>query len=383
MADSSTDRRPRAAAGVPPAVEKREGPKMKKALIGSVVLAAGFLAAGILAGWGFFIPGVLLLGAGLFAALFSRKVKQNAAQETRAVQEIISRQSAPALSRAGSSRFTVLIENHKQRGREELKTDHGIALYLERDGRHFLLDTGSGEATYKNAAALGKEMAAVEAVFISHSHDDHGGGLSRFLELNKKAEVFMSKEVAARRYYGKMGFIKKEISIDRTLFKRHAERFNFVDKLTQIGPGLFVLPTIEHRFPLPSENARLYKESGRGLVRDDFDHEQVLVIKDPDGLVVFSGCCHSGVLNVIHAVEEQFPENPIKAVIGGFHLANLLLAKLGQKELDVIALGEALRQSPVQLFLTGHCTGVAGFQNLKKTLGDRLAYFYTGMEFSL
>jgi 7,8-dihydropterin-6-yl-methyl-4-(beta-D-ribofuranosyl)aminobenzene 5'-phosphate synthase len=287
------------------------------------------------------------------------------------------------LPQGDASRFTVLIENFKPAG-SDLKTTHGLSIYLERAGRSYLLDTGTGASTFENAAALGKDIAAVEAVFISHGHFDHGGGLARFFEINDQAKIYSSEAAVRERHFAeKDGAINKNISIDAALYERYPGRFHFVDRVAEIAEDLIVIPAIEQLFPLPGGNANLYRETASGMVKDNFKHEQILLIKEQDGFIVFSGCCHNGILNVIHTVRKHSPETPVKAVLGGFHLLNPDTQQLCETEQAVAALGQKLRAHAIGLYFTGHCTGLEAYTILKKELAGRLLYFHTGLEFTL
>jgi 7,8-dihydropterin-6-yl-methyl-4-(beta-D-ribofuranosyl)aminobenzene 5'-phosphate synthase len=51
---------------------------------------------------------------------------------------------------------------------------------------------------------------------------------------------------------------------------------------------------------------------------DDFAHEIVMAINDNGKLVIFTGCSHNGILNMIETVTREFEGVQIKAVIGAF-----------------------------------------------------------------
>jgi hypothetical protein len=45
-----------------------------------------------------------------------------------------------------------------------------------------------------------------------------------------------------------------------------------------------------------------------------------LVLNTPEGLVVITGCGHTGIVNILTFAREQFANEPVEAVIGGLHL---------------------------------------------------------------
>lgn len=51
---------------------------------------------------------------------------------------------------------------------------------------------------------------------------------------------------------------------------------------------------------------------------DTFDHELLLVIKEHDGLVLFTGCAHSGVLNMVDTAISYFLMRELKQWLGAF-----------------------------------------------------------------
>jgi len=99
--------------------------------------------------------------------------------------------------------ITVLMENNKLKG-SDFKTENGPSLLIEDKHGLILFDTG-GPKNYaiQNAPKLGVDLSKVDAVVISHGHNDHTGGLLSFFKMNDKAPVYLKKE-ALNPYYAKL-----------------------------------------------------------------------------------------------------------------------------------------------------------------------------------
>ena len=169
------------------------------------------------------------------------------------------------------------------------------------------------------------------------------------------------------------------MGIDKALLNKASGRFSFINKTTEIRPNIFIITSLSHKYEQPKGNKYLFTDSGDGCKPDTFDHELLLVIKEDDGLIVFTGCAHSGVLNMIETAIELFPNTRIKAVVGGFHLVGLpLFNSIGGTKKDIEAIGETMLTYPIDKLYTGHCTGMKAYEILKGVLGDYLEYFPTG-----
>ena len=130
---------------------------------------------------------------------------------------------------------------------------------------------------------------------------------------------------------------------------------------------------------LPKGDRYLYLKQADGYLRDPFKHELVFMVRDDDGVAVFTGCGHSGVLNMIATVARQFPADRIKAVVGGFHLVGIpTFDTMAASHDDMVKLGNDLSELPVAAYWTGHCTGHKALAVLKGVLGARLGEFHTG-----
>jgi 7,8-dihydropterin-6-yl-methyl-4-(beta-D-ribofuranosyl)aminobenzene 5'-phosphate synthase len=274
-------------------------------------------------------------------------------------------------------KITVLIENTLADESKTCVAEHGISLYVEANGTTILADTGASDLFLSNAERLGCDIAAVDVAFISHAHHDHGGGLSAFFEANDRARVYLHPG-ARGEYVARVLLTKKDIGLDRDVLEANADRIHYVDSLTEVGEGITIIPNIPPRFPPPRGNRILFRREGGRLVRDTFDHELLLCIREDDGLFLYTGCSHRGVVNMVDAAIAQFPDVPIKAVLGGFHLAHPVFKGMSERRDTVINIGRNLLDYPIGQVYSGHCTGQKAFGVLKSVMGDELEYFSTG-----
>lgn len=276
-------------------------------------------------------------------------------------------------------RITALIENTKVEDRDDLRPEFGLSLHVQVDGSKILFDMGTTAAFASNAEALGIDIADVGVAVLSHHHFDHGGGLERFFELNDQALVFLRRAPAVARYFKAFGVIKRPIGLDLELLDRFARRIEYIDDMRVVAPGVYLLTAIGAAHQRPRGNRRLFVDSGGSLIPDPFDHELMMVVHDDDGMVVFSGCSHHGVLNLIDAARAQFPKVPIKAVFGGFHLIGLpYFNTMAASPSEVREIGWRVMDKVDGPVYTGHCTGEKAFGVLAEVMGDRLNSFRTG-----
>jgi len=276
-------------------------------------------------------------------------------------------------------RVTSLIDNSRVEGREDLDAEFGLSVHVEANGTTILFDMGASDAFARNAALLDIDIAETELAVVSHQHFDHGGGLEHFLETNQRAPVYLRECAISDRWFKALAVIKRPIGLDRGLFDRYAERVEFVEGMRVIAPGIYLLTRIGSTHPRPRGNRRLFVESNGALVPDPFDHELVMVIHEDDGMVVFSGCSHNGILNIIDAAAAQFPRAPIKALFGGFHLIGLpFYNSMAARRVEVRDIGFRTLEKVDGPIYTGHCTGQKAFSILGDVMEDALQHFPTG-----
>ncbi len=273
------------------------------------------------------------------------------------------------------TKIIALVENTKSS--KEYCVKHGLCLYIETAEHKILFDLGPDNTFVKNAEKMGIDLKAVDTVVISHGHKDHGGGLKTFLSLNSKAKIYIRKS-AFDSHYIKLLNIPFPVSLDKSL--DCSERFVFTNDNHVIDDELKVFSNVKsYEFHSKSNDVLFAKKENR-LIKDDFNHEQNLIITSSSGKVLVSGCSHCGIVN-IQKRAEKIANDKMSYVIGGFHLFNPPTKKSESNELIDDIAGALTKTSST--YYTCHCTGVKVYKQMKETLKDRLQYLSTGTELEL
>ncbi len=252
-------------------------------------------------------------------------------------------------------KVTALVENTSCMG--SIGFEHGLSLYIEVGDHKILFDMGQTELFAENAVKLGVDLSAVDFAVLSHGHYDHGGGLKKFFEINGNAPVYVSRYAFGEHYNG----TEKYIGLDGSL--NGEKRFFFTDGEMQILPGitLFSGKGKEKLFDLG--NFGLNVKCGGEFLPDGFLHEQYLLIEEKGKKVLFSGCSHKGVLNIVSWFSPH-------VLIGGFHFSKI---EDTEKLLEYARFLDSFDTD----YYTCHCTGQKQYEFMKKHVKS-LRYLSSG-----
>ncbi len=264
---------------------------------------------------------------------------------------------------------TVLIDNIAQ---PPLLAEWGLSILIEYRGKQILLDTGRSGQFAQNAALLGKSLSDADAGVLSHAHYDHADGMDDFFLLNTSAP-FLLREGTQENCFSGEGADRHYIGIRQGTLQKHRSRLVFVTGDHQLYDGVWLLPH-KANMEQAGRKAHMYLFSDNGWDIDRFQHEQSLVLKTENGLVVFNSCCHGGADVIIEEVRLTLGAD-VHALVGGLHLFR-------SSDEEVISMAERLERTGVQRIVTGHCTGERGFELLKAVLGEKVEQMYSGMKMS-
>ncbi len=246
----------------------------------------------------------------------------------------------------------VLTENTSYK--EDLLYEHGLSLWIETEHHTILFDSGQSDVFYQNALKLNLDLNQVDICVLSHGHYDHAGGLKKFLEMNHHAKIYMHEKVFNSYWHG----YDKYIGIDASL-KDHA-RVVLIQDTLKLDENLTLIPCAQYEPVIPIESYGLYVKKDNEYIDDKFEHEILLQI-DEDKKIVFSGCTHCGIENVMHWLKPD-------VLIGGFHLKKVDPVL---KRNHLIDLAQTLKQYKTHYY-TGHCTGEGQYFVMKEVLQNQL-----------
>lgn len=257
---------------------------------------------------------------------------------------------------------------------------HGLSFYVETEKHKLLFDAGPTEVVFRNAQKLGINLTAVDTVILSHGHYDHSGGILAFAQLNPAARIYMQHN-AGGEYYAFDGEGKgfRYIGIDKKILSLPQVQLLRGDTKLDDELQLFTVDVERRAFPLPSTNARQKRLSAGNYLQDDFSHEQNLLLTTAGKKILFCGCAHNGILNVLDALERKLGTGALPdVVLGGFHLMGR--AEFSQTDTaEVTEIANRLKFYKAH-FATCHCTGLPAFNQMKDIMGDQLSYVYSGDE---
>ncbi|GAI10908.1 unnamed protein product [marine sediment metagenome] len=184
-------------------------------------------------------------------------------------------------------KITIVYDNKIVKDLKDLKAGWGFSCFIETKDKKVLFDTGwDGDLLIYNMRLLGINTRDIDLVVLSHNHWDHCGGLARLLNLNSSLDVYVPKSFSKH--------LKKEIEKRANIYE--------VQRSTEIYPGVHTTGEIEGSV-ITGRTKILIKE-------------QSLIISSIKGLIIITGCAHSGIDKILNSANKL---GKIYALLGGFH----------------------------------------------------------------
>jgi len=250
--------------------------------------------------------------------------------------------------------------------------EHGLSLYIQLDnGLDILFDMGQSELFYNNAKRLGLNILDVDLAIISHGHYDHGGGLGTFLNLNKNAIVYLHQSAFEAHFSLRES---KFAYIGLNQEQQGKNRICLCDRVTNINQNMLLFTNVSGQCCWPAGNERLFGPTNE--INDNFNHEQNLIIRENDNIVLFAGCSHKGIVNIIRTAEKIIGKPP-SHVFAGLHLMKSGLDSIAEN-LFINTLADELKSFTQCKYYTMHCTGIEAYKKLNDIMGIQIEYLSCG-----
>ena len=275
------------------------------------------------------------------------------------------------------------LESH---GMKELSGDclccgaHGLSLLLtasKGSTNHTLLfDAGpEGDVFQRNMNKLKINPACIEEIVLSHGHWDHAGGFLKALQLiktqNPQQEVIfqLNPGMFYRRAVKSNDHLRPfaEIPSVAELEKQGAHVVNSNDARLLLDAMFYLSGEI----PRVTEYEKGFPEHVRQLPNQEWvpdplilDERFLAVHVKSKGLIIFSACSHAGIINVLKQAQSLFPDIPLHAVMGGFHLSGKSVEQIIPQTV------EDMKQFNLKMIIPAHCTGWRAVNALGNTFGD-------------
>jgi 7,8-dihydropterin-6-yl-methyl-4-(beta-D-ribofuranosyl)aminobenzene 5'-phosphate synthase len=241
---------------------------------------------------------------------------------------------------------------------------------LAEHGFSAVVKTTSGEETHElffdfglsdvavpyNADKLGVDLSAVEAAVLSHGHMDHFGALVPMIEAIpvKPVPLYLHPSAFKENRYLRVGDIRiKFPPADRAAWERAgAEIIESAGSSLLAGGTVLFLGEIERLTDFEKGMPNAYFEKDGEESWDPIEEDSGIVMNlRGKGLVVLSGCSHSGIANTVAHARKVTGVDEVHVVMGGFHLTGPAFEPIIDKTI------EGLRAFDPDYVVPTHCTG--------------------------
>ncbi len=233
--------------------------------------------------------------------------------------------------------------------------EHGLAMSIEiqqgEEIKKYLLDAGGPRnSIIMNAEAMGIDFKDYNKLILSHGHVDHYGGLMNVLPklkegceliltpnsynqniilVPKSGQAFYSPEVLTEKFRdlqkeNKFIYNIKLPSMNKSIIENLVDQNNLkiieINTPIKLTSGITTSGEIEIFDEKELTKGFYLMKSRKEFEKNTFRDEISIYINIKEkGLVVITGCGHTGIVNIIKHGQKLTGINKIYAVIGGFH----------------------------------------------------------------
>ncbi len=229
---------------------------------------------------------------------------------------------APRLS------LTVLVDNNTMID-HYFSGEPGLSFLIKTQGKKILFDCGYSDLFLKNSLALGEDLLDLDIVVLSHGHLDHTGGLPDLIRHRTRAIIEkIPTRIPSLIAHPCCFYPRPKLPIPNigSIVTEEELRRHFSVELSKsprwLTDDLVYLGQIERKFDfeyMATGKRKILMPDG-SLVDDQLFDDTALAFRSEKGLVIITGCSHSGICNIVEQAKRVCGEERIIDIIGGLHL---------------------------------------------------------------
>lgn len=234
-----------------------------------------------------------------------------------------------------------------------------------------LFDTGvSQKGILWNIDALEIQLADIQAIVLSHGHADHAMGMSGII--NRLGSRNIPLVLHPDAYLDRKLVLPNGIELSLPAPIKQDFYREKIELIESIGPSMLIddmllisgevsrTTNFEKGFPIH------YAHHHDGWKPDPLimDDQCAIINVKGKGLVIITGCGHSGIINTIRNAQQLTGIDKVYAVIGGFHLSGAAFEPIIPQTI------EELKKFNPQYIMPGHCTGWRATHQIAHALPD-------------
>ena len=245
----------------------------------------------------------------------------------------------------------------------------GFSALVEADSVKILFDAGSHERTVlDNCKEMKIDLTKVTTFVLSHNHWDHTiGWIPVRNEISKSRKDALSVTHVANGIFDtrlkSSGENDTKLQNDSALYVQSGGKIIRHNAFEEIFPGIYVTGPVARKYPEKNYNQSGKKKDVSGkTVADDLPEDMSLIIRTEKGLVLLSGCGHSGIINTISQARDNLHQEPVYAAIGGFHLFQ-------NTDEQIKWTANQLKLAGIHYFMGAHCTGIEPVFQIREWAG--------------
>jgi len=285
-----------------------------------------------------------------------------------------------------------------------LIAEHGVSFFVDiKDtNKKIIFDAGLTDNTLiENMKRMDINAKSINIIALSHGHLDHVGAMTNLIRkiAGPPAPRNWSKKVTIKEIYSwikshKVPLITHPAALrERWIIFPSGDKYGpmitlgdeyeaagaeliLSEEPYKLNEGCWLTGSVPRKTFEKSGTPKTFTYRVKGeFKRDYIDDDQAIVLNIKDrGLVIITGCAHSGILNTIYHAQDISGVDKIYAVIGGFHLASSTKEEIK----ETVKLLKELNPELVSAF---HCTGFEAVKEFAIQMSEEFSHGAVGTKF--